>query len=537
MISVIVYGRNDSHGFNMQKRVSLSLNCMAEVLTHVDDEIIFVDWNSEAALPTLPEAIWDTLTPKCRRILKVVQVPSAVHQRVAPPDLTRPMIEPLARNIAIRRSNEKNLWILSTNTDMVFMPKGQSISDLVSGLEPNYYQSYRFEIPEYLWSAADRLAPGHFISEVGQWLDNYKAVHRIILNVAETEVADAPGDFQLAPRRAWFDVRGFPESMMYGWHVDGAVIGSLVKQLGSPNFISESQLTIAHCNHLRTLTHYHTPGMTMNTIDVPPSSPPDWGMPNHEFHIFNVDESPALKVDKISQPYPLIGGHSEPASPVTFEELSNRLDYDIELATAFLFDRISILFPGDAVGYFGVSDRMFSRLKDVCESRGIHLVRIDGVDSSNPDISHLLRADLSHLVMDLGLPFGEPYDLPRVRKVGKIALAVPSVAAYLRANRNPLPVSFIRAITWCTRETVVRDFQTPLFNNYTMVSTGAVRPKTISSGRIANKGLSLSLRAGVRSLYSMTSPHAPDVIIIRFIRRWTSPGLRRRIARRLGLFS
>ena len=46
MISVIVYGRNDSHGYNLHKRAAISLNTMAEVLTLESDEIIFTDYNT-----------------------------------------------------------------------------------------------------------------------------------------------------------------------------------------------------------------------------------------------------------------------------------------------------------------------------------------------------------------------------------------------------------------------------------------------------------------------------------------------------------
>ena len=61
MISVIVYGRNDSHGYNLHKRAAISFNCIAEVLTHKDDEIIFVDCNTPDDMPTFPEAIADTV--------------------------------------------------------------------------------------------------------------------------------------------------------------------------------------------------------------------------------------------------------------------------------------------------------------------------------------------------------------------------------------------------------------------------------------------------------------------------------------------
>ncbi len=32
MISVILYGRNDSHGYNLPKRAAISINCIAEML-------------------------------------------------------------------------------------------------------------------------------------------------------------------------------------------------------------------------------------------------------------------------------------------------------------------------------------------------------------------------------------------------------------------------------------------------------------------------------------------------------------------------
>ena len=62
MISLILYGRNDAHGYNLHRRAALSLNCLAEVLTDPDDEIVFVDYNTPDELPTFVEALADTLT-------------------------------------------------------------------------------------------------------------------------------------------------------------------------------------------------------------------------------------------------------------------------------------------------------------------------------------------------------------------------------------------------------------------------------------------------------------------------------------------
>ena len=80
MISVILYGRNDSYGYNLHKRAAISLNCIAEILTDHDDEIIFVDYNTPDDFPTFPEAIFDTLTEKTINKLRILRVRPDYHE-------------------------------------------------------------------------------------------------------------------------------------------------------------------------------------------------------------------------------------------------------------------------------------------------------------------------------------------------------------------------------------------------------------------------------------------------------------------------
>src|SRR5579863_2577740 len=158
MISIILYGRNDSYGYNLHKRAALSLNCMAEVLTEPTDEILFVDYNTPDDYPTFPEAIQDTLTKRARKILRILRVRPRIHERFK--SRTRLMaLEPIARNVAVRRSSPSNRWILSTNTDMIFIPqRSSSLSGIARGLAPGFYHAPRIEIPEALWESFDRQA-------------------------------------------------------------------------------------------------------------------------------------------------------------------------------------------------------------------------------------------------------------------------------------------------------------------------------------------------------------------------------------------
>ncbi|MGH7102386.1 MAG: hypothetical protein ACREFJ_08310, partial [Acetobacteraceae bacterium] len=80
MLSIILYGRNDSYGYNLHKRAALSLNCMAELLGADGDEILFVDYNTPDDYPTFPEAIRDTLTARARRLLRIFRVRPARHR-------------------------------------------------------------------------------------------------------------------------------------------------------------------------------------------------------------------------------------------------------------------------------------------------------------------------------------------------------------------------------------------------------------------------------------------------------------------------
>ena len=125
MISVILYGRNDSYGYNLHKRAAISLNCIAEILTQEEDEIIFVDYNTPDDFPTFPEAIFDTLTKKAKNKLRILRVRPHEHNQIFGDRTHLKTLEPVARNVAIRRSNPKNKWVLSTNTDMIFVPRNE----------------------------------------------------------------------------------------------------------------------------------------------------------------------------------------------------------------------------------------------------------------------------------------------------------------------------------------------------------------------------------------------------------------------------
>jgi hypothetical protein len=263
MISIILYGRNDSYGYNLHKRAVMSLNCMAAVLSDDDDEILFVDYNTPDDLPTFPEAVYDNLTDQARAKLRVLRVRGDVHQRHA--GRTHLVTnEPLARNIALRRSNPANRWILATNTDLIFAPQhAESLTDIVRTLPDGIHCTPRIEIPETLWETLDRRDPRACIDAVMDWGSRFH-LNEIVYGVDDI-LFDAPGDFQLMLRQDLFDIDGFDERMTLGWHVDSNISRRLRMLYGRVGDLSGAVLGY-HCDHTRQITPMHRHGSVQNDL-------------------------------------------------------------------------------------------------------------------------------------------------------------------------------------------------------------------------------------------------------------------------------
>lgn len=255
MISAILYGRNDSYGYNLHKRAALSLNCIAEMLDAPNDEILFVDYNTPDDFPTFPEAIRDTLTPRAKEVLRILRVRPAHHRRFA--DKSHLVaLEPVARNVAVRRSNPANRWLLSTNTDMVFVPRqGKSLSAIAAPLADGYYHLARCEVPESLWETLDRSDAAGTIEKIGRWGWQFH-LNEITTHELPYLRFDGPGDFQLVLREDVHRIWGFDERMLLGYHVDSNFAARLYLLYGKCGDV-EAELFGYHCDHTRQVTPAH----------------------------------------------------------------------------------------------------------------------------------------------------------------------------------------------------------------------------------------------------------------------------------------
>jgi hypothetical protein len=344
MISVIFYGRNDNHGYNLHKRASLSLNNMAELLTHENDEILFVDWNTPPGLPTFVESIHDLLTEKAKKLTKIIKIDFNTHNQLFRSKTKKQTVEPVARNAAIVRSNPKNKWILSTNTDMIFIPKktNKSLSDICSDLEDGFYELPRFSLPEIIWETFDRLNPQIVMKEIMEL--------RLKIDLDEIITAgpilryDAPGDFQLCLRDQLIEIRGFDENMILGWHVDS----NLCRRLNILNGETKSlinELYGYHCEHTKTTTHFTSTSIQNSLIDFfekvdsPYSSNENsnWGLSNISLSELKVEEKMQNRFDAL---YEFAKPPQNPRTSVYANSMGNLVSYPESHAVPYLVDAL-----------------------------------------------------------------------------------------------------------------------------------------------------------------------------------------------------
>jgi hypothetical protein len=298
MFSVILYGRNDSHGYNLHKRAAISFNAIAEVMSDPDDEIMFVDYNTPDDHPTFPEAIGDTLTEKAKKLLRILRVRPEMHAHLKR-HTHLVALEPQSRNIALRRSNPRNRWILYTNTDMLLVPRNEheSMSDILAALPNGFYQTPRFELPEMLWeSAFDRRDPAGNLAKLRDWAAQFH-LNQVVHNFLPMRY-DALGDFQASLREDMFAIHGFDEAMLRGWHCDSNLAARLTLYRGSADTLADKVFAY-HCDHTRVAAANNKGRQTrMNdqdrfiwnvTTPFLPDQADNWGWPHEKIEEVRLD--------------------------------------------------------------------------------------------------------------------------------------------------------------------------------------------------------------------------------------------------------
>src|SRR5579883_463423 len=433
MISVILYGRNDAHGYNLHKRAAISLNCIGEVLSDPGDEILFLDCNTSNDLPTFIEAIYDTLTEKARRILRVFRLRPELYSRlVGQTHLFA--TEPHTRNIALRRSNPSNRWVLSTNTDMIFVPNTgwSSLSDAVRDLPDGFYVTPRFELPEPLWESFPRSEPRdamRLCESLGPKLHLYEVPARV-----PYMRFDSPGDFQLAPRHALFDICGFDERMTHGWHVDSNMCKRLYLFFGGRTESLADRVRGYHCDHTRVATLAHRADLKLDnnlqqfvwdvTDPVARHQAETWGAPHEDIEEVDFANGAAARYAWAVERS--IGIPQQTLYCTDCNDARNFVHYPPERALPYLAANFTVYPPSTRFLYAGNSPRMLElttqTLNDMGFGEPLNYVSdlLSAGDAPEPAVAvgpeQAIAGGYDCFIFDFGLD-GNGVDLSRIARV------------------------------------------------------------------------------------------------------------------------
>jgi hypothetical protein len=223
-ITAVIISRNDNYGGHLNERATYAIN--SAINTY--DEVIYVDWNSPTH--SLLWDIKDNLQLK-GNLKHFVIPPSAASQLTGYDSEAQLCCEVLARNIGIRRAEGD--YIVSTNIDIIH-PKREDIENIINESDGN--TMITLSRREVTWEIINEFHGGEMNFQDWSKLRDYIYVNSEKRVVAEKTVngddyslINCCGDFQIAPKHIWDEIKGFEEELIYPLYADTNVQKKSVK--------------------------------------------------------------------------------------------------------------------------------------------------------------------------------------------------------------------------------------------------------------------------------------------------------------------
>ena len=179
---------------------------------------------------------------------------------------------------------------------------------------------------------------------------------------------DGPGDFQLMQRSDLFDIHGFDEEMLLGWHVDSNIAKRLTMLRGKVGDLGK-EIYGYHCDHTRQITPAHSHSRTendwrrfVNGIDRPdvPAQAKNWGCADDEIEEIRLTgQSASAYVNALKKQL----GESQSAPPVVsyVGEAHNKTDYDPRHVLPYLADMFVCCERRTNLAWFGTRPDTLAR--------------------------------------------------------------------------------------------------------------------------------------------------------------------------------
>ena len=208
--AALLYVRNDD--YKEDERVIVTLSSMLDTF----DEVILLDWNTPEDRDPLLWQLEDRL-PKTGRLKHMVIPPDAAKAFTNFDPRAQACTQVLSTNIMLRRTDAD--WIVATTIDII-APKKETLNNFLEQADENtfYTLSRRdFEISELEEFGFDKW------KEYREILDQKTEPRYFPARVCPSDnysIINCCGDFQLAHRDVWNNIKGFEENMLYACFQD-----------------------------------------------------------------------------------------------------------------------------------------------------------------------------------------------------------------------------------------------------------------------------------------------------------------------------
>jgi hypothetical protein len=224
-ISATIVSRNDNYGGNLIERSTYCINSSIDTY----DEVFYIDWNSEGR--SLIYDIKSNLNLK-GNLHHIVIEPKIAKILTKYDEYAQKCCEVLGRNIGLRRSTGD--WLVSTNIDII-SPKRDELISTINELDKNtFYAISRRDVE--LKTIIEFHNTGK--CEYKDWenlrehlINNSEERHfpEKTVNGDDYSLVNCCGDFQIAHKNVWHNIRGFEEELIYPLYADTNIQKKAVK--------------------------------------------------------------------------------------------------------------------------------------------------------------------------------------------------------------------------------------------------------------------------------------------------------------------
>jgi len=234
--AVVIWCRND--GYKEDNRIITCLNSMIETF----DEVWYVDWNSPDDVGSLFWRVKDKISKQGK--LKHIVIPSSIAKILCPYPNASVMNGLIPPNLVFRRTDAD--WVVTTTMDVIAPNKKLFYNFLKTANKNTFYTLSRRDIE------IKKLEEFGFNKwkEYRDILDKTTEERHLYAKVTPNDnysIINCCGDFQLASREVWNNIKGFEEQMLYACYGDTNVQKKEV--LNGFNLEAHYDLPLYHLSH------------------------------------------------------------------------------------------------------------------------------------------------------------------------------------------------------------------------------------------------------------------------------------------------